>query len=644
MTTNSNRSSTIVVSLACLAPLLGGCDKGLDDPRAAGGSGVDVPNSFQARLLADDPCRKSGALVRIRPSEWTPLDSLAPATWNSVATDSGALRIEIPPTHPAWTLEVQDSSGICGILREIRLLPGGTLADSLRLLRLQPTGTVSGTVSTPTGTGNIADLAIVVPGIDMLVRPDTSGSWSSRPLPPGAIKPEAAFESATSSIQPLAEVVVASGVRTTTPPVVITPSPPARSRTTSGRLHLSDGKVASGGTITLSTMDSGVSETRRFSVDDSGRYAFVLPDSGKWRLQARSGNQSSSDSIQPADLDSSHLAATILRLQRIDLGPADLRDPAAILWEPRGPGKPIPSAAQAYYLDPSKVWLGYSDGSLYLTTDATSSTPQWIRLDSASDGHGGTFDGAPNRAIIGISPLVDNDGYSALVAFADPENTGRMWKVEYNRGGLTWTDLGDILPFSGIRSVAQSSWTGIVYLDSDDQAAYSADGGTTFQTAPFANNPYEPADSTITHLTTVGNHFQASLAAIGTREGEIWIASPVNPPSHPASFRRISSGSWGSLPAQPVLGLTFDVRDTSGNTLYASIGGSIDQALWVTKDGGESWHSLYSSGLAPNEGGSGTITGSISCPPILGARTLYISTDRGSFRSDDGGTTWRASN
>ena len=101
------------------------------------------------------------------------------------------------------------------------------------------------------------------------------------------------------------------------------------------------------------------------------------------------------------------------------------------------------------------VWVGHNNGDIYKTTNGTSSTPTWTRIDTNAPG-------LPNRMVtrLAIDPTDSNIVYATFGGFS-PDN---VWRT--TNGGMTWTDitgsgmtgLPDIPVYSLAIHPQQSNW------------------------------------------------------------------------------------------------------------------------------------------------------------------------------------------
>jgi len=295
-----------------------GCDSSTSDRSADGGSGVDVPNSLQARLLSTGTCRADGVQVRIRPADWTPLSDTTLPVWNTTSSSDGTFSVPLTDTG-RWVVEARDSVGGCGTLRTIDTdsLKGQTTVQ-LGGLSLEKFGSIEGTLATAgSGTDSVAKWSIVIPGVDVVITPDSNGIWRIELVSAGSYTPIAVFKGALEQV-PIGPVQVAPQTTTIAPPTVVEVQDGSSSRIVRGKATTSTGTLAAGGTIRLLDIQNGSLPERNFAIDDSGRYAFALPDSGRWLLRVASGTESFVDTLEPADL-SEGVVATRTRLAGIRL-------------------------------------------------------------------------------------------------------------------------------------------------------------------------------------------------------------------------------------------------------------------------------------------------------------------------------------
>lgn len=306
-------------------------------------------------------------------------------------------------------------------------------------------------------------------------------------------------------------------------------------------------------------------------------------------------------------------------------------------WEPLKSGAAIPSTTRQSGLDPDQVWLGYTDGKVYLSTSGRVASPAWTRLDSAEDGRGGIVNSAPGLAVTSIAPTYTHDEYSAFVSFAGTQQGGKFWRVVKGRGGLSWTDLTSNLPYGDVWNASVNPNNGTLYVATGGGVAYSTDFGATFTTVQPANDPLLPPSGSA--LSAVAVNPVSDIVVVGTTNGEVWLVFGAK--AGTPSWTRIDSGHWGGMPRNLVSSIAIDSRDASGKTFYVSFGGRTDKAVWTTRTGGQFWVSIHNPNIPAYGNGFGAIVSSVSTVPGTGSiRTLYATTEYGAFRSDDDGATW----
>lgn len=289
----------------------------LDGDTNAGG-GVDVPNSLQARLLSTGTCRAEGAQVRIRPADWTPLSDTTSPTWNTTSSSDGSITMPLKDTGD-WVLEARDSTGGCGVIRSFDIDSSkGQRTIQLGDLSLERFGSIEGSIATAgSGTDSVAKWSIVIPGVDVVVTPDSNGIWRIELLSAGSYAPIAVFKGVPEQVA-IGKVEVAPQTTSVAPPTVVEIPDGSIDRIVRGKATTSTGSPTSGGSIRLVGIDGTSQPERNFAIDDSGRYAFALPDSGRWLLRIASGSDVFVDTLEPADLTDG-LPATRTRLSGIRL-------------------------------------------------------------------------------------------------------------------------------------------------------------------------------------------------------------------------------------------------------------------------------------------------------------------------------------
>ncbi|HZW10000.1 MAG TPA: GC-type dockerin domain-anchored protein [Phycisphaerales bacterium] len=275
---------------------------------------------------------------------------------------------------------------------------------------------------------------------------------------------------------------------------------------------------------------------------------------------------------------------------------------------------------------------------------------------------------------LGPAPINSSGGYSgrisAIACSATDPNLyyvggadGGVWKTL--DGGATWTPLTDRMPTTSTGAIAVDPTDDRVVYVGTGEANYanhsryglgvyrSADGGAswthlaeeTFGGRTFAKLAIDPLD-TGTLYAAVGR--AGGFPALAAAKGHPGAAGPVG------VFKSTDAGaSWthlaGGLPSVEAGDVAID--PSAPATVYAAIGnvfGHAANGIYKSQDAGATWSKL-SGGLPSANVGRISIGISPSRP-----RTLYAlfanradasgggATNRGGFRSDDGGATWTA--
>ncbi len=123
---------------------------------------------------------------------------------------------------------------------------------------------------------------------------------------------------------------------------------------------------------------------------------------------------------------------------------------------------------------PEVVYVGYNNGQVWKSSDATNTTPTWTRVDN----------GMPGRWVgrICIDRNDPNRVYVAYMGWSD----GNLWRT--TDGGATWTDIAGIaprrLPNVPISALALDRFRpGRLYAGTDLGIFSSADDGQTWSTS-----------------------------------------------------------------------------------------------------------------------------------------------------------------
>ena len=116
------------------------------------------------------------------------------------------------------------------------------------------------------------------------------------------------------------------------------------------------------------------------------------------------------------------------------------------------------------------VWVGRNNGSLLMSTNATSAPSSWSSV---------TWTGKPGRAVLSI--LLDPSDTNKVYVGYGGYNTGNLWRS--SDGGATWTNIGNTLPPSPVRTIERHPSDPLkLYVGTEVGIFTSGDGGTTWTT------------------------------------------------------------------------------------------------------------------------------------------------------------------
>lgn len=263
------------LALACCA-LVASCSGG-------GGGGSDVPNDLSGTVLSASGEPSVGTKVILRSARATP-QSPGPV-WETTSDARGEFHLPLVPDTGTWLVEWRDSLSESGAARMLRT--EWLSAERIPPVRLSKWGSLRGILATATKEVS-AQAVVVIPGLFRSSRVDSNGIWRIDDLPEGSYQPQVeGFSGATTiktdsvRIEPTKESVLA--------PVVVADTPSRRSW--KGVLRSWDGKPVAGAELWLVTSD-GRDSVRSTSVsDDSGRIAWIFPDTGRGVVRLSTSNE-----------------------------------------------------------------------------------------------------------------------------------------------------------------------------------------------------------------------------------------------------------------------------------------------------------------------------------------------------------------
>ena len=167
------------------------------------------------------------------------------------------------------------------------------------------------------------------------------------------------------------------------------------------------------------------------------------------------------------------------------------------------------------------VWVGHNSGQLYKSTNATTASPTWARMDSGTS--------LPNRFVSRIA--IDSQNINNVYVAFQGYNADNLWRS--TDGGATWNQAtgagASALPSSPITSIAiHRRLLDCVYVGTDVGVFWSGDGGATWATSPdgSATAPIDELDWRDTKTLLVVSHGRgiweadtfdgATVASVGT--------------------------------------------------------------------------------------------------------------------------------
>jgi len=226
------------------------------------------------------------------------------------------------------------------------------------------------------------------------------------------------------------------------------------------------------------------------------------------------------------------------------------------------------------------IWVGYTNGDVYFTTDGTSNSPTWTQVDANSPG-------LPNRYCtrITIDPTNSDRVYVTFGGFS-PDN---VWQT--SNSGSSWTNITANLPSAPVRTLAvRQQNTNSLYVGTEVGVFASANGGGSW--SPSNDGPTNGAVDELFWMndTLVAATYGRGMFSINISDGGCaYSLGPTN-----QSFA--SAGGSGS----------FTVTTSSGCTWAA-----VSNASWITTSSSGSGNGTVNYNVASNSGGARTGTISV---------------------------------
>lgn len=232
------------------------------------------------------------------------------------------------------------------------------------------------------------------------------------------------------------------------------------------------------------------------------------------------------------------------------------------------------------------IYVGHSDGSLYKTTNGSSSSPTWTALTTGATRQ-------VNR--VWVAQDNANEIWVALSGF----NSGNL--LYSADGGSTFSDRSVGLPETPIRTVVRHPTNGnLIYVGTEVGIFSSEDKGRTWSTSNDG-----PANVAVDELFWVGS----TTTLIAATHGRGMYRAAVD------TSRTIPQSGWYYVAGQGGRGYAIEVRGTNiflAGFLYADDG----SAIWYVASGTYNTNSM-SANLAQYANGP-TLTGTYRTPISVG--------------------------
>ena len=261
----AHRMRLCALALACCA-LVASCAGG-------GGGGSDVPNDLSGSVLSASGEPSVGTKVVLRSARATPQSP--GRAWETTSDTRGEFHLPLVPDTGTWMVEWRDSLSESGATRILR--SEWISSERIPPVRLAKWGALRGIVAMATKEIS-AQAVVVIPGLLLSSRVDSNGIWRIDEIPEGSYQPQVegipgatTIKTDSVKIDPDRESVLA--------PVVVADTPSRRAW--KGILRSWDGQPVVGALLWLVSSD-GRDSVRSTSVsDDSGRIAWIFPDTGR---------------------------------------------------------------------------------------------------------------------------------------------------------------------------------------------------------------------------------------------------------------------------------------------------------------------------------------------------------------------------
>lgn len=306
-------------------------------------------------------------------------------------------------------------------------------------------------------------------------------------------------------------------------------------------------------------------------------------------------------------------------------------DEAARAWEPLQSETPALTTVGVWAQSNDMMVAGYTNGDIFLTFNARSSTPIWTKIDAST---------MPALAVntLAIDP---RDNMTMYAAFAGRVQGHKVWKTV--NGGQFWQELPNA-PQVEIRNITVNPVNHLkLYCIPESGVAVSDDGGTTW-TSTVTADPLAPPLATGDRISTVAViNNRLDNVWVGTITGQIWMTfnASAAPPSQSWTRvdRQVPPPGAPAMPARLVTRLTPNPRNLEPPAVWATFAGLLNDSVWLTSNGGQFWVNRHNPDLptTPIPVSSLAIYG-VSVNPI--DDNVVYANEFGTNRSVDRGLHW----
>jgi hypothetical protein len=314
---------------------------------------------------------------------------------------------------------------------------------------------------------------------------------------------------------------------------------------------------------------------------------------------------------------------------------------AEAAWDPIAqpdPAKRVISAVAVNPKQPNLMWVGYSDGSLFWTTQGRSGTPAWSRVDVVNTPGAPSL---PDRRITSIA-LNMNDAQTAYVGFAGFGNSN-MWKT--STGGQFWQNLSSPeLDWGGsVRGISVNPDNSAkIYVNFAYSVVASEDAGETW----FSPGWDPPGHSTWSKIAPADP--TAMISAITVAPGnlnEVWVGfsngeiyQTMSAQQETPTWSRVDTTMYGQpyMPHMLVAQIAMPPVRNEGEVYVAYSEDSLESAgdVWFVTATPSGWGKVSIHSNLPKS----TILGVAANQSVNGI--LYVPTEDGVLGSSNGGASW----